>query len=291
MYINRAKACEILNIDSSHDLSNDEILRAYRKKALECHPDKTQNATNDEFTKVNLAKEYLLNNTSKTSNSENDTNYMAVLINRMFTSFKTFLVNKMQKDEDIFDFFDAEPTPTTYIIYVELKVSLHELYTESGKKLTVRYKTEYNEYATHIIYVSFLNYHILNVFDGYGDWNPFDNKYGDLHVKLDISIPEHFMINNYIDKLDLIRNVNISIYDYYYGFNKTLMHFNEEICIHHTPAKHGMDISFSNKGLQGTNGHRGELFILFHVDMSQCVDNCFDEHAMKMAFPSLIEQM
>ena len=285
MYINRAKACEILNIDPTHDLTNDEIVKAYRKKALECHPDKTQNTTNNEFTKVSLAKEYLINN--KTASAEPDTTQMAVLISRMFTSFKTFLVNKMQEEK----FFDPEPVPTTYIIHLELKVSLHELYTEGGKKLTVRYKTKFDEYDTHVIYVSFIDYQMLNLYAGYGDWNPFENKYGDLHVKLDISIPEHFMINNCIDKLDLIRNIHISVYDYYYGFEKTLTHFNDTLCIKHVPAHHGMDISFAKKGLQGKHGYRGDLFILFHVDMTTYDEKHFCKETLQHAFPSLIDKV
>jgi DnaJ-class molecular chaperone len=61
MLVNTYQALRTLNVDSSS--SQDEIKTAYRKMALECHPDKNKDKTEDEdFKKITEAYNYLKKN-------------------------------------------------------------------------------------------------------------------------------------------------------------------------------------------------------------------------------------
>ena len=65
MYLNRDMAYKILGIDPSVTATANEIKKAYKKKALDVHPDKLISSNleaNDEFLKVNAAYEFLMKN-------------------------------------------------------------------------------------------------------------------------------------------------------------------------------------------------------------------------------------
>lgn len=278
MYLNRYKACQILNLNPFSELTNDEIKKAYRKKVLEVHPDKTLNTSTDEFANVQMAKDLLINNVDLPFSL----GIYSDLVEKAIGAIKKYMKTQPQytsasecdpmataaasselSSDD--EFFESD-TPQTCDIRLELNISISELYSEKGKKLTVRYRTDLGDYAKRTVYIAFVDYNVHSIFKGFGDWNTFECKYGDLIVELCITKNKDTIINSCIDKLDLIRYTQISIYEFYYGFETEFYHFNETIKIKHNPSVDGADIVMSGKGLQGVSG-RGELYIIFDVDL------------------------
>lgn len=71
MLVNTYQALRILNVDSSS--SQDEIKKAYRKRALEVHPDKNKNKTEDEeFKKITEAYSHLKKNHNQYNSAYQD---------------------------------------------------------------------------------------------------------------------------------------------------------------------------------------------------------------------------
>ncbi len=71
MLVNTYQALRVLNVDSSS--SQDEIKTAYRKKALEVHPDKNKDKTKDEeFKKITEAYNHLKKNHNQYSSPYRD---------------------------------------------------------------------------------------------------------------------------------------------------------------------------------------------------------------------------
>ena len=58
MYLSKIKALQILDLDPYSQHNREDIKKAYKKKALECHPDKHY-GINEKFIKVKFAYEVL----------------------------------------------------------------------------------------------------------------------------------------------------------------------------------------------------------------------------------------
>jgi len=57
--MNLALACSLLGISQAECMNQEAIKKAYRKKAMELHPDKQRANTHDAFTRIGEAKRYL----------------------------------------------------------------------------------------------------------------------------------------------------------------------------------------------------------------------------------------
>lgn len=289
MYLNRNKACQILKLNPFSDHSEDDIKRAYKKMAMEVHPDKAPNASKDEFVQVRMARDFLLNNNQNMFSLH----LCSEIVDKAIEAIRRFMKKKMEpkcedecgSSED--EFFDSE-SQATYDIHLKLDVTMSELYCEKGKKVTFRYIDNRGDLSVRTVYVSFVDYHLKRAYPGFGDWNVNDESFGDLTIELRIRHEKAYIINTCIDKLDLIRSIPISIYDYYYGFDTELRHFNEVINIRHNPSIDGVDAVFSQKGLQGKCG-RGDLYVLFEVDFKHCVRDKMCKDTISTFFPSLIK--
>ena len=283
MYLNRNKACQILNLDPSVPFSDDDVKKAYRKKAFQVHPDKSpQNPPNDDFIQVKMARDFLLNDDI---NEIPSFNLYAEFIEKAIKGIKRFMKEKFEEmkteDDD-----KKNDNYKTIDIHLKIDITLHELYCDKGKKITYRYLDESGELLLRSIYISCINYEIQRRFIGFGDWDSNTKTYGDLTINMHIDCPKHYVINSCIDKLDLIRSIPISLYDYYYGFKTEINHFNETIKIEHNPHYHGRDIIVEQKGLQGEKS-RGDLYLLFEIDFTWCNEDVMCEDSMKKTFPSL----
>lgn len=95
--MNVSKACEILELPENYD--DAQLKKNYRSLAMKYHPDKNKTDTNEKFTEINLAHEYLLK--YKPENVEHVFNNLF----KKFTSFdfKPINLNKF-KEETIINF-------------------------------------------------------------------------------------------------------------------------------------------------------------------------------------------
>lgn len=306
MYLNRDIAYKILDIDPNSKATPDEIKRAYKKKALNVHPDKLASKSNEEFLKVNAAYEFLCKNNNEPLFSGNSNEYSMnyiILFCKFCNVFKNFLndvmINYNQYDFDLKKndtkdenesgdiFYDTEDINyDIYDITVKIDVTLKDLYNEFGKKVKVKYYTMHNKTDIHTIIIPFIDYEMKRVYHQKGDWNKKLECYGDLYVYLNIVDCNKYVINHYIDKRDLVYSYDISVYDYYNGFEFDFKHFGEDIKICHNPLeKHNSDIVINEKGLQGKN-KRGDLYIIFNVNMKMYNQDVKFED-LKKYFPSM----
>lgn len=169
-------------------------------------------------------------------------------------------------DDDFTDTDDTqfESTQNSTTLTMVLNVTVRELYTEYGKKLDIKCRDKDNEYLNRIIYISFDPYEIINTYVGMGDWDNNSNRYGDVIVKLNI-IQDECFVDMVLDKYELVRNISIDLYEYYYGVEFVLEHYGTSIPINHQPLVDGMDMYIPYQGLQRGHGKRGGLYLMFTV--------------------------
>lgn len=317
MYLNRDIAYKILGIDPGVTATTNEIKKAYKKKALDVHPDKLVSSSlegNGEFLKVSAAYDFLMKNNEGNCFTEDnygregiDTmNYVIFfckfchafrkLFDRVVTNYNeydSFVKKNSKMDNEMDDeFFDAndDTTQESYDINVTLDVTLNELYNECGKKIKVKYNDKNDERKTHVLIIPFVDYQKRRRYKLKGDWNKNNESYGDLYVFLNICESNSYVINDCIDKHDLVYSYDISVYDYYNGFQFEFNHFGENLGISHNPFEtKSMEIVIRNKGLQGKN-KRGDLYVIFNVNMN--IHNNFHNinvqlNELKKYFPSV----
>jgi DnaJ-class molecular chaperone len=146
-----------------------------------------------------------------------------------------------------------------------IDVTIKELYHECGKKLKIKCKGHHNDVIHQTIYISFDPYTLKYTFNGLGDWDSTVSTYGDVVVTLNIVEDNEYSINTILDRYELIRTIEIDLYEYYYGVSMTLDHYGDSIDIKHTPYTDGLDIYVPNFGLRMGNGIRGGLYIILVV--------------------------
>ena len=286
MYLSKNKAFQLLDLDPDKEHSDEEIKRAYKKRALECHPDKND-GNSDDFIKIKFAYEVL---TSQTTHPNYDLiwkkimNTLTEFMMKMILNYKNN-VSSAHNDDVFHDASDGSNTN----IHIHLKVTLEELYYEDGKKIKVKYKTADNKMDIHTIFISFWDYSTQYEFENKGDWNHFENVYGKLIVYLDIIPFEPYVINAYIDKYDLIRTVPISISDYYLGVDTVIQHLNEIVPLKFEPLHNNVcSCIIKNKGLRKGGETRGDLYILFDVDLKSYDTDLLRNVDLREIFPSLV---
>jgi len=284
--LNRNLCYKILGLDTTKTASINEIKRAYREMALHTHPDKLKSdCTANEFIKMKEAYEYLLkHNESEFYYDATDIASYIKLFEKLCKSIQFLFkddVTVTDPQEQFYeaneDFDDVQHKRSDIIL--NIKVTLAELYNEPGKKLVVRYNTNNNESATHGVYLTFVDYKKVSTFSGKGDWNKINQTYDDLIVNIDVvSDSQCCMINEILDDYELLRVIDISLYEYYYGYKETINHFGTEVYIEHKPFDNGTQLVISGYGLKCWNERdeivQGNLCILFKVNYK---NQSFDE--------------
>lgn len=301
MFLNRKKACEILNIDENDSENIEVVKKAFKKRALHCHPDKiykNPSVSNDEFVKIKIAYDFLIKNDKKTNDHYNFTlNEIYIsLIFKFLNIFKS-VINSVNVNYDTFDnsdgdddeFFDAEEFvydeshvvkesyyKKKYDINIKLSLPLDEIYTDIGKKIVVKCKSKDNTLINRTLYLSLDDYTKHFMFKGMGDWNPKYNEYGDLYITIHAKEHKEYFINSFLDKHELVKFISIDLYEYFYGIDREITHFGEVIKINHIPFKKGDNLIIKGKGLRKLYNDstlddavkRGDLYIFFKVDLT-----------------------
>jgi curved DNA-binding protein len=291
----------ILQISSN--ASNKEIKIAYKKLVLKYHPDKNiGNDTNEQFKKIQYAYQILsdeekrkeydeMNNTDKEIFNELFMNFIKGAKNVLFAYMKASL---NIKNNNIIDNNDDEYIDSVLScdnneldIIVNLEIDLIEKYL--GKKKKIKYTHQKNiggkyEFIEEYIMIE-LN---SNQYIYYDMGDEEDGKKGNLIINIITKNKKNYRI----DGDDIIKIVKISLYEYLYGIEFILDHFNENINIEiKNPIN---DLIHKNKelyykidgmGLKGKE-KKGDLYINFKLQIKN-IGTMEDEELLKYYYPPI----
>lgn len=256
--------------------------------ALQYHPDKNGGDDN-QFKKINEAYQIL---SDPDKRKVYDLKYEDDINLDILNTFATLLMNIVQ--EKLRDklkqtsMFPKEESSKLSIPPITLKIAvdLEDIYYAKVKKLMVKVRRKHeNEivFKSIPLYISLLNYETSYVFKYQGDENDNGQK-GDIIVNLDIR-SEHLAIDTLFSKYDLHKESTMSLYDYLYGLNKSIKHFDKIIDIQKEPEElHKKDCvgvytyEVENNGLPYVENQnqdedeevkRGKLYIHFKLNISE----------------------
>jgi len=282
---------DILGLDKT--ATNDDIKKAYKKLALLYHPDK-YNGDSTMFKKINEAYQILSDPTKRSEydnsylneNNQNTQNIILNFVNIVIkvasetiaakktaaaaknTNFNTQNNNTNESNtsntnqtSEINNNSNKNTKPTT----VKLKLSLDDIYFAKIKKIVIKVKRN-GIYISKPFYISLLNYERIYIFKNQGD----DGQ--DLIIETDVL--EHasgIQIDRIICQYDLYLEVNINLYEYYYGKKLEIKHLNGEILICNKNFNDdNMIYIFRNKGLPHLENEYddiiyGDFYIFFKL--------------------------
>lgn len=246
----------ILGIDKN--ASEDEIKKAYKRLALKFHPDK--NCQDDsEFKRISSAYQMLIDPSKRHlydmcgSKLDSDSSISSDELNKLVTQMFNLMSNLVKqrfsqaqpaqpvppKEECKPNNEDIIKSPNIKSINLNIPVTLEELYNKQIKKINIKVKrfieeTNETKLETIPIFLSLLNYKDVYVFKEVGDEYIYSNEgiiqrlKGD--IKINIKITDHpiIRIDKYLFQYDLIIDDTISLYEVYFGINKTYKFFNNE---------------------------------------------------------------
>lgn len=246
---------EVLGV--SRTASDDEIKRAYRRLALQYHPDK--NGGDDTMFKRISEAYQILSDPAKRAEydgTQTKTNDVFMKLFNIFLRSFTSQTGSRGAEEK------AAPPPPPKETRVPIYVSLGDLYFGRLKKVVVRVRFG-GEWVTKPLLISLLNYKLHYVFLGDGDDG------GDLVLLLNI-LPdrEGIGIDQIVSAYDLYLERDISLYEFYYGCEFEFQHVSGEVLhVKKTFEDHSMNMVLKQKGLPKYDGEmkRGDLYVFFRL--------------------------
>ena len=233
---------DLLEIDEN--CSIDEIKKAYRRLCLKHHPDKTKNQDSEHFLRITKAYEDVI--------KAKETNI------KFFIMF-VYFINNFGKDHNV---------------VINLKLRIDDIYNNAIKKIYYKRVEENLEKKSQMFYLELCGWKEQYVIDGYGDFNIITKKYGDLVINIELSYENytHLHINKIVNLYDVYTEIEINLYEYYYGVKRTMTYFNnEQIQLNFLPYKDGETQMIEGKGLMNDDDERANLYIFYKVNL-QCCD-------------------
>ena len=175
-------------------------------------------------------------------------------------------------------------------IIVNLDITILEIYNNDIKKLTIKVlRKEDNNLVLkkEDIFISLLNYKTEYIFENKGD-DCLTKERGDIKVIINIVKDKFFKILNN----DIIYNLNISLYDFYFEKNIQLIYFNNEI-IYLDNINNNKDLEYicKNKGVKYYNLEKkeyenGNLIIKIAINLK--INN--ENYKYDLIFKSLLKK-
>jgi DnaJ-class molecular chaperone len=267
-------------LELNRTATDDEIRNAYKKLALKYHPDKPT-GDEDEFKQVSKAYQILSDPFQKKVFDTQFDEQKLKTINDFISNFTTIFMSTLHDNlqEKL-----ASKKPDKISLKVDIDIA--DIYNGVVKKLVVKIK-DGTDYIKKSVFISLLEYEDTYMFKGCGD--KINGISGDLEVKLLVSsdvVPS--VARDEVDKNDLMMYLEISIYEYYYGFDRPITYFNGEILqICHIPWQLDIERCGSyrfvvrNKGLPylcEDKQKRGNLNIYVSVRFEQISDCLLTEN-------------
>lgn len=265
----------ILNI--SKDSSIDVIKKAYRKLSIKCHPDKNNNNTNEEFTNITNAYNYLLNKEKsllvksnkniEINNTSNDVNYNS--INKNINDCKEIMQNKFTNLNIFNNYSIIEKCNQDIIIYKE--ISYIQSYIGTNIPILIErilFNNNIIKDEKETIYINIpkgIDENEIITINNKG--NCYNNIYTNIKINIKLSKHDYFTRNG----LDLIYTANISLKESLTGFNIIIKHLNNK----YYKLKNTDDEIINNNSFKILSGlgfirdqYTGDLIIKFNVDYS-----------------------
>jgi curved DNA-binding protein len=298
----------ILNI--SQNSSFNDIKKSYKLLARKYHPDKNKEDANDianeKFKEIQYAYHILMDENKRKEYDEMNNNEREIF-NEMFmnfikgaknvlfeylkASFKIKQSNSIENsEEDIYiDSIMSIDELNDLDIIINLEVELIEKYL--GKKKKIKYTNQKyidNEYKLIENSITLeLNSDQYILYE-YGD--EFENKKGNLIINIITKNNKNYRINGN----DLIKIVKISLYEYIYGINFILDHFNEKLDINISNPIYDLIrkekefyYKIENKGLNSREG-KGDLYINFKLVIKN-IGNIEDIELLRYYYPLIVK--
>lgn len=307
---------EVLGLSKS--ATQDDVRKAYKRLALQCHPDKN-NGDDIKFKQINEAYQILSDPLKKQLYDEHltdenvDWSFVAKFASELMNVIKERMQQKMQeraaaKEKEAAEEKEKEGASVkkdqpnkVKSIFVKMQVDIQDIYNASVKKLVVRVKRkEGNEmvFKSIPVYISLLDYEQVYIFEQEGDDGIEEGvPRGDIIVKLDIisqAVPS-VSIDNIISKYDLHIEKEMTLYEYYYGINTQFSYFNGEVInIKHITTRKdkeqhtyynfvhevkGKGLPYSEETSEGKyTDKRGDLIVFFKLTLPGLDTNVLDNH-------------
>lgn len=247
---------QVLGID--RDASQEDVRAAFRRRALETHPDKTGGA-DAEFRAVSEAYNVLRDPTSRRIYDACMDAGSSDLV-RCLVDLLARCVNDWRARGD-----GAPTPPATMTLSVRIEATLKEVYDRAVKCVRVRvHGVPGTDHVT--LYVPLAGAQRRHVFKGLGDAAP-DGTRGDIHVDVDMMFPEHVRQDDVIDPLDLHVDHALSLYEYLFA-DQVMITLDPDMEPVPVPYMCGQRIAcIDGAGLPGTgHGVRGTLLVHFTLE-------------------------
>jgi DnaJ-class molecular chaperone len=227
----------------SENSSIDQIKKSYRRLCLKHHPDKNNNTDSEQFLKIKKAYEDVVK--AKEAN-----------INFFIMFF--YFINTFGKDQNV---------------TINLMIRIDDIYNNAIKKVSYKRVENTLEKTQQLLYLELSGWKEQYVLEGYGDYNIILKQYGNLIINVEITNEnyQHLQLNKIINLYDVYTEVEINLYEYYYGVNRTITYFNNELLhLQFCPFLDGETQMILNKGLTSEDEERANLYVFYKVNLNAC---------------------
>lgn len=263
----------VLGVDPS--ASQEEIKRAYRKCAMEFHPDKCLNNPDatEKMKDINVAFETLSDPNKRIvydmgfgSNSSSHQFDWSILK----TLFEKLVSNMSESPKS------KKPNKSDKVIDIDLVVDMKEvcMIHPPVKKVNIkvlRYENGKKKICSNPIYIHLVNHQDTYVFQGEGD-EVTPGVFGDIRIKIIINPCDNYHIDDIFNKFDLYYDYHVTLNDYLYGFESKLHHIDGVSIVDIKYVGGEKSIVFKNLGLSyieesSGNRARGDMHVMFNLQM------------------------
>ena len=268
----------------NRDATQDDIKKAYKQLALQHHPDKN-GGDDTKFKKINEAYQILSDpDKRKMYDLKYEDNINLDILNKFATILMDIVQEKM-KDKVKQNLRKEKKDSNIPPVTLKIAVDLEDIYLAKVKKIVVKVKRKEDDmfvFKSVPLYISLLNYETQYVFAKQGDESEIDEQRGDVIVNLDVK-NDKVMIDTLFCKYDLQMECDMSLYEYFYGIDRSIKYFNTFIDVKTKPKLvndgvcgfthevEGHGLPYINKDETGDDEEikRGKLYIHFKLQICQ----------------------
>ena len=219
MLMVKTTAYDVLGCNQRDSL--DKIKSSYRKLALIHHPDKTK-GNSSKFIEINRAYSSIIRRQQ----------CRMVFLNQMQNFF--YFVHVLMKVK---------------VLYLTIQTDLQDIYSGTIKKIRYMRICRSGVKERQVIYVDLKNFESNTFyFKNFGDYNQLTSTFGDLEVKVVVKNDLEARIEE--NSFNILRERNVSLYEYMYGASFTIKHFDESIEVNeYMCIEQGDLLEFEGRGL------------------------------------------